>query len=161
MKNSNGKIVKCWSVEVFGVTGFAWAEKASHATTAAYHCLQDSGYGNAYKHARTRRAPQYDAVVTSDMMRKWYTEDHVKKAIKELNEWLVVSKASYSKPFSDRDWKDDFDHENGFYQNLCARCGLAFFGHKLRTICKSCVYPAPKPKGLIERILDRIAEALR
>lgn len=40
---------------------------------------------------------------------------------------------------SERDWKVDFLHENGNYQNRCCCCNNLFFGHKRRPVCKSCV----------------------
>ena len=39
---------------------------------------------------------------------------------------------------SERDWTEDFPHENGMYQNRCMDCGLLFFGHKRRVWCKLC-----------------------
>lgn len=39
---------------------------------------------------------------------------------------------------SDRDWTEDFAHENGNYQCACIHCGQFFFGHKRRVACKEC-----------------------
>jgi|SRR5690348_16997431 len=39
---------------------------------------------------------------------------------------------------TDRDWTEDFPHENGNYSNICTRCGGIFFGHKRRVICRLC-----------------------
>ena len=39
---------------------------------------------------------------------------------------------------SERDWPEDFPHENGNYWNTCIRCKKAFTGHKRRVICKRC-----------------------
>ena len=41
-------------------------------------------------------------------------------------------------PNSDRDWPEDFDHENGNYECKCLTCGNMFRGHKRRVICKVC-----------------------
>lgn len=38
-----------------------------------------------------------------------------------------------------RDWSEDFNHENGNYQNLCYNCQKTFIGHKRRVVCKLCV----------------------
>lgn len=38
----------------------------------------------------------------------------------------------------DRDWKEDFPHENGRYQNGCTICHELFLGHKRRIVCKKC-----------------------
>jgi len=42
---------------------------------------------------------------------------------------------------SERDWPEDFDHENGKYQNRCMECKQTFMGHKRRVICKKCSTP--------------------
>jgi len=48
---------------------------------------------------------------------------------------------------SDRDWKEDFDKENGNYQCVCSICGEFFTGYKRRSICKVC-----SDKGLKKKI---------
>lgn len=45
---------------------------------------------------------------------------------------------------SGHDWKEDFSHENGNYQNRCITCGTMFLGHKRRVECKIC---AEKPNS--------------
>ena len=39
---------------------------------------------------------------------------------------------------SNRNWKEDYKHENGNYLNKCYRCSQYFLGHKRRPICKEC-----------------------
>jgi hypothetical protein len=39
---------------------------------------------------------------------------------------------------SDKDWPEDFNHENGRYQCRCVVCGGMFYGHKRRVVCKEC-----------------------
>lgn len=39
---------------------------------------------------------------------------------------------------SNRDWKEDFTHENGNYANMCMYCEQSFYGHKRRVVCKVC-----------------------
>ena len=48
----------------------------------------------------------------------------------------------------DRDWKDDFQHDNGNYECMCFECGRNFYGHKRRVVCKVCASKpaAPEPK---------------
>lgn len=38
----------------------------------------------------------------------------------------------------ERDWQEDFNHENGQYQNVCCHCKLSFIGYKRRPSCKEC-----------------------
>lgn len=38
----------------------------------------------------------------------------------------------------DRNWTEDFSHENGKYINKCTICSHYFIGHKRRVICKKC-----------------------
>lgn len=37
-----------------------------------------------------------------------------------------------------KDWVEDFEHENGQYQNMCLGCSAIFLGHKRRHFCKQC-----------------------
>lgn len=39
---------------------------------------------------------------------------------------------------SERDWPEDFEDENGNYQNRCCVCKEFFFGYKRRVTCKKC-----------------------
>lgn len=38
----------------------------------------------------------------------------------------------------DRNWTEDYAHENGNYINKCYRCQLYFKGHKRRPECRKC-----------------------
>lgn len=40
-----------------------------------------------------------------------------------------------------RDWEEDFQHENGNYTCNCGKCENTFTGHKRRVVCKLCSYP--------------------
>lgn len=45
-------------------------------------------------------------------------------------------------PFrTERDWTEDFSHENGNYENNCIKCDQLFMGHKRRVVCKICATP--------------------
>ena len=39
---------------------------------------------------------------------------------------------------SERDWPEDFSHENGAYMNRCIHCSQTFTGYKRRVVCKVC-----------------------
>lgn len=38
-----------------------------------------------------------------------------------------------------RDWKEDFQYDNGQYFKTCRSCRHTFIGHKRRVVCKKCV----------------------
>lgn len=38
----------------------------------------------------------------------------------------------------ERDWKEDFDQDNGNYSHRCVICKEEFNGHKHRFVCKRC-----------------------
>ena len=40
--------------------------------------------------------------------------------------------------YSNRDWPEDFPHDNGNYSCLCCSCKKHFYGHKRRITCKVC-----------------------
>lgn len=64
------------------------------------------------------------------------------KLVKDLDESInTISKLPEApKPMikSERNWKEDFSHENGNYQCTCVCCGKGFIGHKRRVVCKVC-----------------------
>ncbi len=41
-------------------------------------------------------------------------------------------------PAPERDWTEDFPHENGNYFTHCRICNEFFTGHKRRVVCKLC-----------------------
>lgn len=62
----------------------------------------------------------------------------------------------------ERDWPEDFGHENGNYQNTCQTgllggCGLTFRGHKRRVICRACSQRSEKLGALIESARASVA----
>lgn len=42
---------------------------------------------------------------------------------------------------TEKDWPEDFQHENGDYQCHCIGCNGVFRGHKRRVMCKECANP--------------------
>jgi len=60
-------------------------------------------------------------------------------------------------------WKEDFGHENGNYENICIDCGDPFIGHKRRQVCKSCAYDSVKAdlqrhKDALGRVGEKVSE---
>lgn len=43
--------------------------------------------------------------------------------------------------YSERDWPEDFPHDNGNYVCKCSICHRHFFGYKRRLVCKICSVP--------------------
>lgn len=79
---------------------------------------------------------------------KWRTHNDDKicglNRCKEPFAFLTQVKEHLPKLFgteSERDWQEDLSHENGNYTNKCIECGLFFWGHKRRVICKKCATP--------------------
>lgn len=53
--------------------------------------------------------------------------------------------ASYTKGgVSERDWPEDFQHENGQYMCRCHKCENTFIGYKRRVTCKVCANKYPE-----------------
>ena len=58
-----------------------------------------------------------------------------------------------------QDWPEDFSHENGNYENRCARCRRSFTGHKRRVVCRICeVSPPPAPAEPTETMKEVLSE---
>lgn len=56
-----------------------------------------------------------------------------------------VDLASYMKGgVSERDWPEDFQHENGQYMCRCHECENTFIGYKRRVTCKACANKHPE-----------------
>lgn len=52
----------------------------------------------------------------------------------------AVISASLGNP--ERDFPEDYGHENGQYQNRCCVCNNLFLGYKRRVVCKKCLLEA-------------------
>ena len=48
----------------------------------------------------------------------------------------------------ERNWTEDFSHENGNYQCKCFKCEQFFIGHKRRVVCKLCAAPQAQPSAM-------------
>jgi hypothetical protein len=53
-----------------------------------------------------------------------------------------------------QDWPEDFPHENGRYMCTCVECGIGFFGHKRRVICKVCAKPVSEEREECARMCE-------
>ena len=56
---------------------------------------------------------------------------------------------------TERDWPEDFAHENGNYIGRCCECGNGFKGHKRRVICKKCYMEG------MEKTIDQYTKTLQ
>lgn len=54
----------------------------------------------------------------------------------------------------DRNWIEDYEHENGNYVNKCFQCGGWFNGHKRRIQCKLCASRPSLTKEEWQRITE-------
>ena len=57
----------------------------------------------------------------------WDKKPNIPKK-RQIFDWAVT----------DRDWVEDFEHENGQYFCQCFECDEQFMGHKRRYVCKVC-----------------------
>jgi len=46
----------------------------------------------------------------------------------------------------ERNWPEDFSHENGMYENICLHCTKHFLGYKRRMTCKHCATTSAEKK---------------
>lgn len=66
----------------------------------------------------------------------------------------------------EKDWPEDFDHENGMYYCRCIHCKDLFIGYKRRAVCKLCsdtsVVEKPDPKdvkiGRLQRKIEKLTQ---
>lgn len=58
---------------------------------------------------------------------------------------------------ADRNFPDDFMHENGNYHNTCTTCRRGFVGHKRRVTCRACANVGTPSIGML---LDDAINAL-
>ena len=52
--------------------------------------------------------------------------------------------------YSNRDWPEDFNYENGCYSCKCLTCKNRFLGHKRRLTCKVCEETREFRKELVD-----------
>ncbi len=68
---------------------------------------------------------------------------------KRVDERVAKRLSEQAQQPASKDWKEDFEHENGMYQNKCTLCDSVFLGHKRRVVCKVCAEePASPVRGL-------------
>lgn len=53
-----------------------------------------------------------------------------------------------------KDYPEDFQLENGLYQNICRECGEFFMGHKRRVWCKECINKGRKFNSMEKHIIQ-------
>jgi len=76
-------------------------------------------------------------------------------------EGVVVPSAPDPK-HPERNWTEDFSHENGNYYCRCYECGCVFLGHKRRGVCKVCsaAPTAPPASGVSEEAVKMAQDAV-
>lgn len=63
-----------------------------------------------------------------------------------MNNKTLLDFISLNSDHPEKNWTEDFSHENGNYLNHCIICKDDFFGHKRRVLCKSCSEIKTDPK---------------
>lgn len=71
---------------------------------------------------------------TQRMARLTAHRKDLQRQLMNLNVTIAIVRAKGS----ERDWPEDFLHENGLYNNWCCGCQKTFLGYKRRVICKLC-----------------------
>lgn len=84
----------------------------------------------------------WDSIETEFIESKDY-EEVAKKKCDMLIPFINYLKQTYptgipSQQAGNRNWTEDFTHENGNYQNICIKCNHEFIGYKRRQVCKVC-----------------------
>jgi hypothetical protein len=74
----------------------------------------------------------------------------LQRQLMNLNLTLALVRAKGS----ERDWPEDFLHENGLYECYCARCEKNFLGREQRLLCKCCNNAIPT--ALADAMLGRV-----
>jgi hypothetical protein len=80
-------------------------------------------------------------------------EQRVRADVRNVLERLVEQQsapAAEQDVLTDRDWPEDFAHENGKYFCTCMFCDKHFVGHKRRVACKKCSAPSPAQEKRVE-----------
>lgn len=108
--------------------------------TSAYACAL------CVKHSIVAPSP---AVMLS--MKTWLSAKEIIEQLKNANvehrQWILdqLNELFGDKPAvvsgevaNERDWSEDFKHENGNYSCRCSTCKESFQGHKRRMFCKLC-----------------------
>lgn len=68
----------------------------------------------------------------------------------ELIDWQGKFKTAEYTLLQIRSWPEDFEHENGNYECICADCTNHFIGHKRRVLCRVCVeFGQPRPPNAV------------
>ena len=76
----------------------------------------------------------------------YWSDENVtrRKKVREENAKLVeIFGVDKDNPHN---WTEDFDHENGKYENKCTRCNSLFIGYRGRWVCKVCYRKQQKIK---------------
>ena len=66
--------------------------------------------------------------------------------MQRMNNKTTLDFINLNSDHPEKNWTEDFSHENGNYMNNCIRCNDDFFGHKRRVICKVCSNITADPK---------------
>lgn len=77
---------------------------------------------------------------------EYFIEDKIDPSVPPITRQVAKLKAQTTekkehlpkRDASNRDWSEDYDQENGNYQNKCCFCKLLFYGNKHRVVCKQC-----------------------
>jgi hypothetical protein len=67
--------------------------------------------------------------------------------LSKLNRSIVGGFSRQHPGALERNWSQDFSHENGMYECICIHCTKHFLGHKRRMVCFKCANAPPETKS--------------
>lgn len=73
-------------------------------------------------------------------MLNYVKEKFREEKVKDFEEIIMFIEPFLVAVDSERNWVQDFKHENGNYNNKCIKCDLKFIGHKRRVTCFKCTH---------------------
>lgn len=135
LKGALGQINKSWK---------AFTHRGKPMTKIQVKAVLEYGIRKGYETTKELSDEEVDAIInprkSAHQIFKEATQANLDN--NQIREILVKENVIIPKQQSlfeiDRNWIEDFSHENGNYSNICILCNNRFLGHKRRVVCKKC-----------------------
>lgn len=122
----------------------AFTHRGKPMTKIQVKAVLEYGIRKGYKTTNELSDEEVDAIINPRKSVHQIFEEAKEAGLddNQIKEILVKEKIIIRKQPSlfenDRNWIEDFSHENGNYSNICILCNNRFLGHKRRVVCKKC-----------------------